>query len=234
MERVAFLLEQTGDRLGCLLNPESLVRRRVAGVHTRRSLDGVLTGSARADDTLLYTGGGTTDLMLNLVFDVAIAGSSITTEDVRDLTEPLWNLAENRTGLDGYGQPSVVRFVWGKSWNIPGVIAAISERLETFTQAGVPRRSWVRMRFLRIQESPQKASSEPSGDQSAVYLRTVTNVSEQDTQVYEVVGPGDRPDAIAFRFYDNPFLWRLICLYNQIDDPLHLQPGQLIRVPPML
>ena len=31
MERVAFLIEETGERIACLLNPESLVVRRIAG-----------------------------------------------------------------------------------------------------------------------------------------------------------------------------------------------------------
>ncbi len=37
MERVAFLIEETGERIGCLLNPDSLVIRRSAGVQPRRS-----------------------------------------------------------------------------------------------------------------------------------------------------------------------------------------------------
>ena len=37
MERAAFLIEDTNQRLECLLNPESLVVRRVAGVRDRLS-----------------------------------------------------------------------------------------------------------------------------------------------------------------------------------------------------
>lgn len=35
MERVAFLIEPTGERLGCLLNPESVILRRAAGLQPR-------------------------------------------------------------------------------------------------------------------------------------------------------------------------------------------------------
>ena len=38
MERVAFVVESTGERLGCLLNPESLVLRRLAGIRPRLSI----------------------------------------------------------------------------------------------------------------------------------------------------------------------------------------------------
>ena len=60
MERVAFLIEDTNERLSCLLNPENLVVRRIAGVQPRRSAAGQLTGVGLADDPLLYTGGGRT------------------------------------------------------------------------------------------------------------------------------------------------------------------------------
>src|ERR1051325_7780900 len=105
MERVAFLIEPGGERLSCMLNPERLTLKRSAGVQPRRSLGGALTGAGLSDDPLLYTGGGTTELSLELLFDVSISGSSIDTEDVRELTAPLWALAENRARAESYGEP---------------------------------------------------------------------------------------------------------------------------------
>jgi hypothetical protein len=157
VERVAFLIEDSNERLRCLLNPETLVVRRLSGTRQRRSVTGRLTGAGLTDDPLLYTGGGRTELELDLLFDTSLAGSSIATNDVRDLTAPLWNLAENVAHRDGYSRVPLVRFIWGKSWNIPGVIEAVSERLERFTPDGVPQRSWLRMRFVRVNE-PQARS----------------------------------------------------------------------------
>ena len=152
MERVAFLHEGSRARIGCLLNPECIVLRRHAGVAPRLSAGGLVTGTALTDDPLVHTGGGKTELDLDLLFDVSLAGSSIQSDDVRDLTRPLWELAENQRIAKGYGKPPLVRFVWGKGWNIPGVVVAVAERLECFTSAGVPRRSWLRMRLRRITE----------------------------------------------------------------------------------
>ncbi len=149
MERVAFLIEETNERLRCLLNPETLVLRRTAGVRPRQSATGQVTGSGLADDPLLYTGGGRTELDLDLLFDVTLPGSSVTSDDVRDLTAPLWRLAENNQATAGYGRPPFVRLIWGKSWNIPGIVVAVAERLEFFTPAGVPQRSWLRLRMVR-------------------------------------------------------------------------------------
>jgi hypothetical protein len=57
MERVVFLVEDTGERIACLLNPESLVLRRRAGIRQRESGGGVVTGNRMTDDSLIYTGG---------------------------------------------------------------------------------------------------------------------------------------------------------------------------------
>jgi hypothetical protein len=91
---------------------------------------------------LLYTGGGTTELLLDLLFDVSlVTDSADTVENVRDLTRPLTDLAEGTIGTDGYAQVPLIRFIWGKAWNILGVVSAVAERLESFTPSGAPQRS---------------------------------------------------------------------------------------------
>ena len=152
MERVTFLVEDNNQRLSCMLNPESVMMRRTTGVRPRESLSS-LTGSGRGgDNPLLFTGSGSTTLELDLVFDVSIPGSSIETQDVRDLTTPIWNLSENQQRNDGLYRPAICRFIWGKCWNMPGVISAVAERLESFSPDGIPRRSWLRLRLIRMQE----------------------------------------------------------------------------------
>jgi hypothetical protein len=241
MERVGFLLE-TGERLGCLLNPESIEVRRQAGVRPRRSIGGALTGHGLTDDPLLYTGGGSTELKLDLLFDVSLAGSSFQTEDVRDLTRPLWRLAENVASEDGYGRLQTVRFVWGKSWNVPGIVAAIAERLEYFTPEGAPQRSWLRMRLLRVEEPAAAHTTRRQAAQPPELLSAQTAVLPEGVNVHEITGgtsgapdddrgAGERLDEIAQRTFGDPSYWRLVAAVNDIDDPLHIPPGQLLQVP---
>src|SRR6266699_1929374 len=241
MERVAFLLEETNERLGCLLNPDSLVMRRVAGVQPRRSAGGQFTGTGLRDDPLLYTGGGRTELELNLLFDVTLAGSTIETEDVRDLTGPLWNLAENTRSVNGYRRPPQVRFVWGKSWNIPGIVVAVSEYLEQFTAGGAPQRSWLSMRLWRVNEAPNEVTpgAQPLSEQpfSPEELSLpAESVPEEQVQAHTVTG-GERLDEIAARNYPNlpagSSLWRLLAAFNNLEDPLHIPPGSVLRIPPL-
>jgi Contractile injection system tube protein len=251
MERVAFLVEETNQRIGCLLNPNTLVLRRAAGVRTRLSASGQLTGAGQSDDPLLYTGGGKTELELELLFDVSLAGQVITGEDVRELTRPLWELSENRPeypSRGAYRQPPVVRFIWGKYWNIPGVVTAVAERLEHFTPAGAPRRSWMRLRLVRITEPGPGAQELPhdvllSPEDLAAAVDTEALALEGEVVYHEVMGGGaevggetggvfERLDEIATRYFGNPSFWRWIALVNNIDDPLHLRSGMTLRIIP--
>lgn len=163
MIRAAFLVESTGEQLSCMLNPSELVFRRAAGLAQRPALSELAgsLGDRALDHPLLFTGGGTTELDLDLVFDVSIPGSTVRSDDVRDLTRPLWQLTENIETEDGLARPPTVRFVWGKAWNFPGVVAAVAERFETFDVDGVPRRSWLRLKLIRVDEQTTPAVPRP-------------------------------------------------------------------------
>ncbi|HEX7897231.1 MAG TPA: hypothetical protein VF950_05700 [Planctomycetota bacterium] len=252
MERVAFLIESTGERIGCMLNPETLLVQRSAGVRPRRAGTGVLAGAGLSDQPLLYTGGGSTALTLELLFDVTLPGSSVPARDVRTLTGPLWNLAENAGPEAGFGRPPVARFVWGKTWNLPGVVADIAERLEAFGADGAPRRSWVRLRFLRTPEPrlPELPDPVPGADVPGAVPEDDdvpgADVPDEELRVHEVAGGappegdgddpggqglGDRIDILAARYLGSAALWRLLARLNDVDDPSALRPGQVLRVP---
>jgi hypothetical protein len=259
MERVTFLVVSSGERIPCLLNPESLVVRRLAGVRPRRSSGGALTGSALADDPLHYTGGGRTEVTLDLLFDVSLAGSSIESSDVRDFTRPLWEFAENAAGDRSNGGPPVVRLIWGKSFNLPGIVSAVAERFEQFLPGGAPQRSWLRMRLIRVNEAAGSITS-PSRSNGDAVFQSMTSVSQSNggpvfqssdlgtpssvpdrVSVHEILGGGsstegnttERLDEIAYRYYGSPWLWRLLAAFNGINDPLRLPTGLLLQVPPL-
>ena len=244
MERVAFLLDKIGERLPCLLNPASVVVRRRAGVQPRESIAGPLTGAALKDDPLLYTGGGMTEILLDLLFDVTILGSTVKTEDVRELTRPLTALAEGSEGEDGYGQVPSVHFVWGKEWNVLGVVTAVAERFENFTTSGAPQRSWLRMRFLRTGDSGAGNVEALDDDLPLEALPDEVDVPPEELRFYQAKGAGEgeedeeggggveRLDEIAARQYGNPAWWRLIATFNNIDNPRDLSAGDVLMIPP--
>ena len=247
MDRVAFQLEDADVRLGCLLNPESLVIKRRAGIRPRSSSGNVVTGASMRDDSLIYTGGGSTWLDLDLLFDVTIAGSSITSEDVRDLTRPLWDLAENKRGRLSNGRLPRCLFFWGTHCIIAGVVTAVAERLEYFTAEGVPRRSWLRLRLVRVDESVAAEETTPLPGLGPLELLPESGGEiEGDVLVHEVLGsgpsaegdggcfPGERLDQIAYRYLGDPASWRDLAIFNNIDNPFCMAAGLALEIPAAL
>ena len=250
MERACFLLEETGQRLSCLLNPDSLVVRRLAGVLPRRSIGGRLTGAGLTDDPVLFTGGGSTHLELDLLFDTQLDGSTVMTTDVQDLTRPLWELAENVASVDGAPRLQTVRLVWGKSWNVPAVVVAVAERFERFDPSGSPQRSWLRLRLLRV-AGTAATSATVAQPATGFAVPPDGSVPEDQEIIHQVQGGptaadaadgdgdpaappvGERLDLIAARYYGEPSLWRVLAAYNGIADPTRIPPPSTIRIPPI-
>ena len=225
MERVAFLIERTGERISCLLNPCNLTFQRVGGVRPRQVISGPVSGGWFKDDPLVFTGGGRTELTLELLFDVTLPGSTIQTQDVRALTRPLWELTERSPASEGFARYPRVRLVLGKTFNEPGVIAAIAERLEHFTAKGEPRRSWLRLKLIRVEETEGAQGGEPQA------LPALGPAGGNVETFHELVGD-ERLTDVANAYYGDSSLWRLIASANGLDDPLHLSAGTVLRIPP--
>lgn len=330
MERVTFLIERTGDRISCLLNPESLEARRTAGLARRRMANGGVLGNPRSDDPLVPTGGGITEYDLQLLFDVDLANegrsqhvaispisqplaeppsvSAPPTEpgppaeppaaeqdpapdptldpasepdpaaaielsagespdatepvivdpaetelppvftppppdpglvaDIRELTQPLWALAETGEPVDGALVQPRVRFIWGKSWNIPGVVLAVAERLECFDSDGVPRRSWLSLRLRRVEEDPDGPSAAPPPTLSTPQFqidRGTDPAGGHRVQYLTVPVDGEgnvllRHDQVAALLLGDPRRGLEICEANDIDDPFRGVEGNRIKV----
>lgn len=261
MERVAFLVEETGETIGCLLNPETVVMTRTAGVEPRRSAGGRLTGAGLADDPLLFTGGGRTELRLDLLFDVDLAPQNqVAVTDVRQMTRPVWRLAENSTEVQRQRRPPAVRFVWGRAWNVPGVVTEVAERFDRFSPDGSPLRSWLRLVFVRIGQSADEEGGEayelaqrlPAVDLTAPPVSTLPvlgdGTSEPGTEAEPTEGASTDLTAAALladippvppaelgllstTAFGTPLLWKLLLSYNGIDDPARFA-GPL-DVPPL-
>jgi hypothetical protein len=240
VERVAFLVEATGAHVTCLLNPETLVVSRTAGVRPRQVAGGLVAGAGRADDPLLLSGGGHTELQLDLLFDVDLVEPlDQRPDDVRRLTAAVSQLAENSDDSDGSQRPPTVRFVWGRAWNLPGVVTEVAERFDRFSEWGTPLRSWLRMSFVRTGLGTEQAAGEthenappPSDvDLAAQPSRSVAPLGEQSTDPHAAPINPLQLGLMSLDAFGSPFLWKLLMQYNNIDDPLGVR-GPL-GVPPV-
>ncbi|MBQ1014880.1 hypothetical protein KBX53_28910 [Micromonospora sp. M51] len=235
MERVAFLIDSTGVRVDCLLNPETVQVTRLAGVRQRGAGGGQLTGSGLADDPLVFTGGGRTELVLDLLFDVDFVEAQLRPADVRVLTRPLWMLAENSTADHGWLRPPLVRLVWGKTWNVPGVIIAVAERFDAFTGTGSPRRSWLRLKLVRAAETADQSEAGFAEELAAASTPTAAPGSAVIAAGDGAAEPGRsgvRFDLLANDALGSPLRWRLLAEHNRITDPLAVPAGTTLAVPP--
>ena len=229
------MIEPEDHRISCLLNPETVLIRRNAGIRVRESLGGPLSGTGPGDASLLFTGDGHTWIELELLFVVNLPGSSLRTRDVRNLSGIFFTLAENSREIQGVSRPPLVRLVWEKSWNIPGVITHVAERLDCFSAAGVPARSWLKLRMRRVSVEPGEPKvpynwlNDLETSQAIVERLESGDVSPGDRDVS--VPFTERLDLLAHRFYGNPALWRFIAALNRIDDPLEMGVTQTLRIP---
>ena len=232
MERVAFLVEETGEHLGALLNPETVVMTRQAGVEPRRSAGGRLTGAGLADDPMLFTGGGRTELRLDLLFDVDLAPAQTSVTDVRQMTRPIWRLAENSAEVERQRRPPSVRFVWGRAWNVPGIVTEVAERFDRFGADGSPLRSWLRLVFVRVGQ----AADEEGGESYELLRRLPTvDLTAPAVGTVDVVGDGSGEGAVgdgapspvpppelglrSTQAFGTPLLWKRLRAFNGVEDP---------------
>lgn len=253
MERVTFLIEATGERVSCLLNPESLTLTRRAGLRDRAGRGGALTGVGDSHDALISTGGGITELELQLLFDTELArtldprpnGKEATaggieatlaqTElDVRDLTRPLFTLAEPWPRDTEANSVPVVRFIWGRAWNLPVVVLAVAERLERFGPGGVPGRSWMSLRLRQVPEAETAAVGPllPAPLKAGDGPETAPEITLDAIQaVADAAGMPVTPIYLAaFWLTGRAEDWPFVAEASGIEDPLRIEAGAIFTV----
>jgi len=281
MERVAFLIEQSGERVFAMINPDELTFERQSGVRMRQRHEKPLASARRSDDPMIYVGGGVTDLKLNLLFDVDLLArsspsfsqapdfrtnlqappsegrmpltvspngsgaaasedgirpppeASLAIKDVRELSGPLWRLAENGEGDAVSEGPPIVHFIWGAAWNVPCIAISVAERFDQFSSDGTPLRSWVRI-HLRRTRLPTRAASAPDlsisprpasgGGRSAASLPESVILTDPTSSA--------RPDLICDSVYGDLRLLHPLLDFNNIDDFWSLEPGHALMTPP--
>lgn len=240
-QRVAFLLEEQEEWVSCMLNPEGLTLNRSSGIRSHRSTGGIVTGRERPENPVLDSGGGITELRLQLLFDTSLPGSSIRTGDVRDLTGRIWALSGDGHRAGGGHRVPRARFIWGVAWNLPVVVTELAERLEYFDGKGFPRRSWITLRLLRVGEAdadqPEDGGQADLPPPETLAATPPERMSLRRLQGSQEGGAGngaaaERLDAVAAEVYGRAGFWRVIAWANGIADPLRLRLGEELRLPP--
>ncbi len=157
---------------------------------------------------LQFVHGNLRTLEMELFFDTTDART-----DVRSETQKVVDLLKIDPELHA---PPVVRVTWG-SLQLRCVLARANQKFVKFLEDGRPTRARVTVSFSEFIDPEREA-------------KEVNRQTADFSKVY-TVQRGETLSAIAFRFYENPALWRPIAVANGIDHPRSLVPGQELHVP---
>jgi Contractile injection system tube protein len=168
-----------------------------------------------------YVGSSTTKLALMLWFDVT--GERGDAVDVTKLTKPLaYFIQPQAIGKDKQKLPPNVRFAWG-SFFFDGTLDSLEESFEFFSRDGRPLRAQVGLSMSRqeIRLDFTTDAAAPVGG-ATPGRRPLTPAPAGATL------PGLAAGAGAGFGIDVGAGWQAIAQANGIEDPLRLDPGQLV------
>ncbi len=97
------------------------------------------------------------------------------------------------------------------------VVESIERKFLLFSPEGTPLRARLTVRMREYQTLEQMVAKLESAD------RTRTRIFKRR----------ERLDQLSNQLYDTPAEWRRIAEENEIDDPRRIQPGTLLKIPPI-
>jgi hypothetical protein len=162
-----------------------------------------------------FVGAGTTKLALTLWFDVT-AMVEKPVDDVRRLTTEVIYFMTPQEDKDDPKKlvPPGIRFSWG-SFLFDGTVEGLEESLEFFSEEGKPLRASVALTL-----SQQKILVSKFGDNTAK--------AQPGLKPLTPARAGDSVQSVAASQGKSGGDWRGVAAANGIEDPLRLQPGQLL------
>lgn len=170
----------------------------------------------RQSPIIQFVRGESETLSIELFFDTYTYHSS---QDVRDYTNRIVNLLK----IDGkLHAPPICSFVWGKGGKEKPYFTGIIEKATTtytmFLHDGTPVRAKMNLSLRQYGKQLEEEGIRPASP-SKSKRRIIIN--------------GDSLWLIAFKEYGDPNKWRVIASANNIDNPLSLEDGIEIMVPPL-
>ena len=102
-------------------------------------------------------------------------------------------------------------------------------------------RSWLRMRLLRVAETPETTPLEQPPlkheevmavlPESGITAQTTASAPPPEEKEIHQYAANERLDELATRYCRHPSMWRLLAGFNELLDPLRIAPGTLLRIP---
>ncbi len=183
---------------------------------------------------LQYVYGNAETIQLELFFDVTDFAEGHIAVSVTEMTDRIYGLMKQERETHA---PPKCRFAWGMPtasgpamaaasggaeasaapfW-FSCVVESVDRRFTMFNSDGVPIRARLNVRLREYKTVDQMVARLGSADHSKA----------------RVLKRGQRLEQISTAEYETPSQWRRIARTNDIDDPRRVEPGTLLRVPPV-
>ena len=208
--RAAIKNLDTNEVIDCMFRPKEYTFTKINNWETNRQM-------GRNVPELQFSGGDGMKLTMELFFDTYEQNA-----DVRTYTNKIWQLMMINTRTEdrgNRGRPPQCEFRWGLSWSFRAVITNLRQTFSLFLPDGTPVRSTMNVTFQQSAEEGRYPGQNPT---------TVSKPGYKTRRVKE----GDTLDWIAYDEYDDSTRWRLLADINNLDNPLDLEPGQILAIAP--
>lgn len=213
LARAEIVNMETNEVIKCAFNPTEYTFSKQNDWKSHKAQD-------KNVENLEFVGGCSSDLTITLIFDTYEAHNSLNNkagEDVRKYTTGIWDLM---TIVSKNGKPPNCKFQWGKFLSFEAVVTKIDQNFTFFLSDGTPVRAKLTVTFKQVKDMDIYPAQNPtSGGNPGYHLRTI----------YE----GETLSGIAYEMYGDPTVWRHLAETNDIEDPLHLRPGQKLLITPL-
>jgi nucleoid-associated protein YgaU len=153
-------------------------------------------------------------LTLDLFFDATSGGLGESSKDVRELTDPVYQLTRMQPQTHA---PPRVRFTWGHGLSFKAIVEGVTQKFTLFNPLGVPLRATLSVAFREYKTLEEQIAA--------------LNLQSADHTKSRVVRRGDTLSRIAADEYKDPRIWRVIADANGLDDPMALIPGSVLVIP---
>jgi hypothetical protein len=198
-----------GDSLECAFNPNQYSIAKSA------EWRGTPSSGAKTAPTPEFVGTRPRNLRMKLLFDAWASGDESVSAAVDQLLE--WCNPTSDSISQGRPNPPTLAFTWGRTAFFDAYLQSVDAQYTRFKPDGTPLRATVDVALVEVPNEP--GGQNPTSGSLAGH-RTTRLVA------------GESLHSIAYREYGNAVLWRGLAVENGIDDPLRIEPGTTLRIPP--
>lgn len=210
LQRMTLIAVEAAQTVSCQFNPSELTISR--GVYWDRPASRTSMVAPPAEYTQMMAA----TISMRLLFDKSSEPPYDVSGDVDTLMD--WAKPTLLSVVMDKPQPPTVIIQWGlKNYLGAVVLREVSATYTLFTPDGLPSRALVNVTFEQISINPANQNPTSGGIPG-----------QRSTVCVE----GDSLHSIAFREYGSASMWRGIAAANGIDDPMRLEPGRTLLLPP--